>query len=596
MTSTSDSSLCNLKVKAFLEEYKKDETQKQFKDLAEVFRKKCEELLTTKKIKGVVQSRSKGYDSLETKLNHMAKTPEFIKWVTGFDNGGEVRIETQGEVREPEDKAKTPEFTAPIDNLGKPNVSEDDQNSSEYDRQGQDVYEDPDMGDLAGVRVGLFLPGDVLKVAEEIKKNFNVLYTFGTVTDTTRSAVNGRNRDIQRHGDGRWISQGPGEDVHHWEHYGYKSWQVVVEWKRSLPELPENLKSIEAALAPTKVFNRLKVEIQVGTVVSQAWAEVQHNIIYKRPIDIQATPTMRRMIDATNGLAITTDIILTELERSQAQAEKEAERQRRLEKDTPLIMLSDACSKGDHETVTRLLADVVDINAKNHAGWTALHMASRWGHGNVVEELLHNDGIDVNLKREGDWTALHRASIEGHGNVVEELLADRVDVNAKNHAGWTALHMASREGHNNVVEKLLHKDGIDINAKDQIGWTALHTASWWGHCNVVEKLLVNGVDVNVESKGGWMALHLASKKGYGNVVEKLLANRVDVNVKGRGGRTALHMASQGGHGNVVEKLLHKDGIDVNAKDQAGRTALYMASEAGHDNVVERLKAALRQQV
>lgn len=64
-----------------------------------------------------------------------------------------------------------------------------------------------------------------------------------------------------------------------------------------------------------------RVEIQVGTVVTQAWAEV---IIYKRSAEVLATPTMKRIIDAINGLAITTDIVLEELGRSIEQAEKEA--------------------------------------------------------------------------------------------------------------------------------------------------------------------------------------------------------------------------------------------------------------------------------
>ena len=73
---------------------------------------------------------------------------------------------------------------------------------------------------------------------------------------------------------------------------------MVVEWKEPLPE----------------EFKLPRVEIQVGTVVTQAWAEVQHNIIYKDPDGILTTPNMKRIIDAINGLAITTDIMLKELE------------------------------------------------------------------------------------------------------------------------------------------------------------------------------------------------------------------------------------------------------------------------------------------
>jgi hypothetical protein len=59
--------------------------------------------------------------------------------------------------------------------------------------------------------------------------------------------------------------------------------------------------------------------------VTQAWAEVQHNIIYKKPTEIHATPSMRRITDAIDGLAINTEIMLKELERSYEQAREEAE-------------------------------------------------------------------------------------------------------------------------------------------------------------------------------------------------------------------------------------------------------------------------------
>ncbi|KAF2011897.1 hypothetical protein BU24DRAFT_495008 [Aaosphaeria arxii CBS 175.79] len=352
MVSIPNSSLCYQNVRVFLEEYKKTETQKLFKDFADITRQKCEELLKSMNIKGVVQSRSKGYDSLEVKLNGMIKSPEFMKWFAGIDNGGDLHL------------------SGDLFNVGKEhNVSGDgkdnidkhgERDAGECGKRGRSIYEHPDLGDLAGIRIGLFFPGDVVKFAEAINEIFNVSHNFGTVIDTTRSAVESRNRDIQIHGNGRWISQSPGQDVHYWEHYGYKSWQVVVGWKQPLPK---DVELIETTLAQSEVFGPLRIEIQVGTVVTQAWAEVQHSIIYKSSNDIQATTTMKRMIDAINGLAITIDIMLTELERSQAQAEKEAEERRESEKRFHQDRLMNACKTGDVQTVKRRLEDGVVVNA-----------------------------------------------------------------------------------------------------------------------------------------------------------------------------------------------------------------------------------------
>jgi len=95
---------------------------------------------------------------------------------------------------------------------------------------------------------------------------------------------------------------------------------MVVKWNE------EHLGAIKADLVPIKFFGTPKVEIQLGTVVSQAWAEVQHNIIYKNPdgLPYGSTPTMTRILDAINGLAITTDIMLVELEQNMGKAAREA--------------------------------------------------------------------------------------------------------------------------------------------------------------------------------------------------------------------------------------------------------------------------------
>lgn len=265
-TPTTDADVLD-KIRAILEEYDKPETQQLYKELVEATCEQCETMLKSvngKRIQCVLQGRSKKCKSLHDKLNGLRKDPGFKDSVSA-------------------------------------------------------IYEHPEMGDLAGVRIGLYFPDDISKVAKVIEEHFDIKHVFGTVTGG-RSTSTERNSDIDKHMNGKWYSQGPFRDVEHWEHYGYKSWQVVVEWKGLLPE---QLKEKSAGLDPRP----LRVEIQVGTVVTQAWAEVQHNIIYKNPDNIHTTPTMKRMIDAINGLAITTDIMLKELEQNIETAKEEKKKQ-----------------------------------------------------------------------------------------------------------------------------------------------------------------------------------------------------------------------------------------------------------------------------
>jgi ppGpp synthetase/RelA/SpoT-type nucleotidyltranferase len=258
MSSSNTPPSCDAKVDALISDYRRPEMQQRYYNLARITMKECEGMLSSLHIKGVVTCRTKDPGSLKEKLLGMAEEPEFCDWVL-------VNKDTC-------------------------------------------ITQYKEMGDLAGVRIGLYLPGDVIKVGKEIQERFVQKHLFGTVTGG-RSASQSRNLDIDNHDNGVWVSQDANGSNETWEHSGYKSWQVVVGLKEPL----------------TEGLNELNVEIQIGTVVTQAWAEIQHNIIYKQPGHILATPTMKRMIDGINGLAITTEIMLRELEKGHEQAEKEAE-------------------------------------------------------------------------------------------------------------------------------------------------------------------------------------------------------------------------------------------------------------------------------
>ncbi len=157
-----------------------------------------------------------------------------------------------------------------------------------------------------------------------------------------------------------------------------------------------------------------------------------------------------------------------------------------------------------------------DVNAlvENRYG-VLLHVASREGLLKYVTYLLSVPGIQVNLGASIDgWTALLLASIYGHVAVVHVLLQHTaMDVNIKSTSGVTALHVACREDKPQVVAELLRHPGIDIN---QTGGpeatTSLHFACIFGHAKVVRELLkhpdirVNQKQVQSNGKEGRSAL------------------------------------------------------------------------------------------
>ncbi|CAG9796328.1 unnamed protein product [Diatraea saccharalis] len=182
----------------------------------------------------------------------------------------------------------------------------------------------------------------------------------------------------------------------------------------------------------------------------------------------------------------------------------------------------------------------LDINckgkSKSNLGWTPLHLATYFGHVDVVKVLLEG-GADVDEVNDTGDTALHKASFIGNENLVILLLQHKADVNIMNGEGRTAcdvcktrdvqrlieaaqraerhereqkLLTAAKEGRIDDIQELLSSSNPpNINCVDAQGNTCLHCAAYRGHARLAILLLQNGVDTTLRNNSGQLAIDLA---------------------------------------------------------------------------------------
>jgi len=83
--------------------------------------------------------------------------------------------------------------------------------------------------------------------------------------------------------------------------------------------------------------------------------------------------------------------------------------------------IHDAAKSGDVAMVKQLLAVGTDVNEKDSAFNTALHLASDNARLEVIRVLIEN-GSDINAGNMTDRTPLHEAIWGRHANVVQILI------------------------------------------------------------------------------------------------------------------------------------------------------------------------------
>lgn len=123
-----------------------------------------------------------------------------------------------------------------------------------------------------------------------------------------------------------------------------------------------------------------------------------------------------------------------------------------------------ACRHGDMASVVEMLklkdSERMDFSvsctgkSKSNFGWTPLHLASYFGHRDVMEVLLHRNA-NVNAVNDNGDTPLHKATFIGREDIVMLLLQNNADVNIINGEGRLPRNMTPASEVGKEITKLL---------------------------------------------------------------------------------------------------------------------------------------------
>ena len=139
----------------------------------------------------------------------------------------------------------------------------------------------------------------------------------------------------------------------------------------------------------------------------------------------------------------------------------------------PELTLFEAAAVGDTARVRELVSlDRDSVSAWSPDGFTALHLASFFGHEDAAAALLES-GADVNAVARNPMRVqpLHSAAAGGHTAVARRLLEHGADPNARQEGGFAPIHAAAQAGNDELYE-LLVASGADQGAATDDGRTA----------------------------------------------------------------------------------------------------------------------------
>ncbi|KAF9885160.1 hypothetical protein FE257_000686 [Aspergillus nanangensis] len=214
-----------------------------------------------------------------------------------------------------------------------------------------------------------------------------------------------------------------------------------------------------------------------------------------------------------------------------------------------------------------------------------LLIAARFGHCEIVRNLLAVGDAGLQSRDNEGNTALVRAIAAGHEEMVKILLdAGALPDPHTSHRSYqsharSALFAAIELGNMFIVEQLLACGRINVKGKYRDHHTTLSLSAQRGHSELVKLFLDLGVPVNTRHSGGHTPLTYGIKSGSADVVRMLLNSGADPNsLHSPYQNTPIFFAvwSRKTIEPVIQALVEDPRIDVNRVNEAGQSPLAFA--------------------
>ena len=115
--------------------------------------------------------------------------------------------------------------------------------------------------------------------------------------------------------------------------------------------------------------------------------------------------------------------------------------------------------RGHLDCISKLIDAGASVNLKDAEGNTALAISADKGYLLCVSVLINRGLADVNAKNHLGFCALHMATDNKHLNVMSLLLERSANVNAKSIEGYSAMDIAKSKNRSEEIIQILKRHG-----------------------------------------------------------------------------------------------------------------------------------------